>query len=86
MATKTVFTNKAAGAVIGGLAGLVFTVANPNFESRDFTDPINVSNKIVYGDNYGKFYGLSYAGTFGAIISLGYLALTSNVINKRRKR
>lgn len=74
-------TNKAAGVIVTGLAGLLLTVTNPNCEFRDIKDPlagITKSKSDLGYENSGIIYNIGYAGIVGSLIGLGYLVLTGN--------
>lgn len=81
-------TNKAAGIVVTGLAGLILTFTNPNFEFRDIKYPLSSLNKKYHSDlgyeGSGVVYTIGNAALVGSIIGLGYLALTGSFRKKKR--
>jgi hypothetical protein len=79
-------TRRTAIGVLVGLAALVSTAANPNFELKDLPEPYRVVRKFDYHSEYqhsGKVLVGSYAAFAGSLFALGYNALTGNFIRRQ---
>ncbi len=75
-------TQRSALGALVGLAALVSTCGNPNFETRDIANPPFVAQKFTHGRGYdgsGKVYVISYALAAGALAGLAYNAMTGKL-------
>ncbi|MBI4450866.1 hypothetical protein HY642_02740 [Candidatus Woesearchaeota archaeon] len=70
-------THKSAVGVLTGIAGLVMTVSNPNFEAKDIVEPTAVLRKAE--NESGMWYAAGYAAMMGAAVGLSYNALTGKL-------
>ena len=80
-------TRQTGAAVVLGLAGLVSTAVNPNFELSDLASPPTVivnkrDSDIDYGGS-GLVYGISYSVFVASLFSIGYNVLTGRAIKKK---
>ena len=78
-------TRRSALGAVAGLAGLILSISNPNFEFKDIVQPYNVIRKFnePSQDNSNKWYLVEYAMFAGGVIGLAINAFTGNFYRRR---